>query len=133
VSRLGAAVLDLSALAALVGVVPLAPPEVDTPIAADAALVDLADLLRVFHDQRPADVHGDLVLVGAAVSEWVPASRYLATLTDLACRRSDLPIGDVSALALARTAHLPLVTGLADLAGVDPEVAVMVLPRHPQP
>lgn len=132
-SRLGAAVLDLSALAALVGVVPLAPPEVDTPIAPDIALVDLADLLRVFHDQRPADVHGDLVLVGAAVSEWVPASRYLATLTDLACTRSDLPIADVAALALARTAHLPLVTGLADLAGADPEVAVMVLPRQRQP
>ena len=128
-TRLGAAVLDLSALAALVGIVPLAPPEVDSPVAADATLVDLADLLRVYHDQRAADVHGDLVLVGAAVAEWVPAARYLATLTDVACRHSTLPIADIAALALAQSAHLPLVTGLADLAGVEPDVAVMLLPR----
>jgi hypothetical protein len=129
VTRLGAAVLDLSALAALLGVVPCDPPAVDTAIAPDTALVDLADLLRSFHEHRAADVHGDLVLVGAAVSDWVPVSRYLATLTDLACARSDLSIGDAAALALARAAHLPLVTGVADLAGVDPEVAVFVLSR----
>jgi len=131
VTRIGAAVLDLSALAALLGVVPLTPPEVDTAIAADVTLVDLADLLRTFHEHRPADVHGDLVLIGGVVSEWVPAPRYLATLTDLACANSELSVGDAAALALARAAHLPLVTGIAELAGVDPEVAVMVLARRP--
>jgi hypothetical protein len=130
-TRLGAAVLDLSALAAVLGIVPLDPPAVDAPIAPDTALVNLADLLRTFHEHRPADVHRDLVLVGIAVAEWVPAARYLATLTELACARGDLSISDVAALGLARAARLPLVTGVASLAGADPEVAVLVLARRP--
>ena len=126
---MAAAVLDLSALAALVGVAPLEPPSVDTPIAPDSALVDLTDLLRTYHEHRPADVHGDLVLVGGLVAEWVPAARHLAHLTELACDRGDLAISDVAALSLARASRLPLVTGLPELAGADPEVAVLVLPR----
>lgn len=130
-TSLGAAVLDLSALAALVGVVPLEPPDVANAIAPDCLFVDLADVLRTFHEHRAADVHGDLVLVGAAVSEWVPTFRYLATLTDLVCRRSDLAAGEAAAVALASAAHLPLVTGDAQLVGADPEVAVLVLARVP--
>lgn len=129
-TRLSAAVLDLSALAAWVGIAPLEPPAVDSPIAPDVALVDLADLLRTYHEHRPPDVHGDLVLVGAAVAEWVPAGRYLANLTELACSRSDLAISDAAALSLARAARLPLVTGLSELAGVDPDVSVLVLARR---
>lgn len=63
-------------------------------------------------------------------AEWVPAPRYLATLTELACARSELPTADVAALGLARAAHLPLVTGIAELAGADPDVAVVVLARR---
>ena len=132
-TRLSAAVLDLSALAAWVGIAPLEPPVVDSPIAPDVALVDLADLLRTYHEHRPSDVHGDLVLVGAAVAEWVPAARYLANLTDLACSRSDVSIGDAAALSLARAARLPLVTGLSELAGIDPDVSVLVLARRSDP
>lgn len=130
VTRLTAAVLDLSALAAMVGIGPLEAPQVDSAIAPDSALADLADLLRTYHDHRPADVHGDLVLVGAFMADWVPVRTYLASLTDLACARSDLSIGDIAAVALARAARLPLVTGIADLAGVDPAVSVLVLARH---
>lgn len=129
-TRFSSAVLDLSALAALTGIAPLDPPVVDAPIAPDVVLVDVVDLLRMYHDHRPADVHGDLVLLGASIAEWVPASRYLAALTEMSCARSELSIADVAALALARTARLPLVTGLPEFAGIEPDIAVFVLPRR---
>lgn len=129
-TRFSSAVLDLTALAALTGVAPLDPPEVESAIAPDVVLVDVVDLLRTYHDHRPADVHGDLVLLGASIAEWVPASRYLAALTEMSCAQGELPISDVAALALARTARLPLITGLAELAGIEPDVAVFVLPRR---
>lgn len=129
-TRFSSAVLDLSALAALTGVAPLDPPEVEAAIAPDVVLVDVVDLLRTYHEHRPADVHGDLVLLGASIAEWIPASRYLAALTEMSCAQGELSISDVASLALARTARLPLVTGLAELAGVEPDIAVFVLPRR---
>ena len=129
-TRLSSAVLDLSALAALTGIAPLDAPEVDSAIAPDVVLVDAVDLLRTYHEHRPAAVHGDLLLLGASVAEWVPASRYLAALTEMSCAQGDLSISDVAALALAKTARLPLVTGLAELAGLEPDIAVFVLPRR---
>jgi len=127
---LSSAVLDLTALAALTGIAPLEPPDVESAIAPDVVLVDMVDLLRTYHDHRPADVHGDLVLLGVSIAEWVPAARYLAALTEMSCAQADLSISDVAALALARTARLPLVTGLAELAGLEPDIAVFVLPRR---
>lgn len=128
--RLDRAVLDLSALAALLGIVPLEPPEVDEAFAADSVLVDLVDLLRSHHDHRTADVHGDAVLVGASVASWMPVSRAVTELVTVSCARSDIDIGDAASLALARAARLPLVTGVAELAGADPDVAVVVLARR---
>ena len=129
-TRFSSAVLDLTALAALTGVAPLEPPEVESAIAPDVVLVDVVDLLRTYHDHRPADVHGDLVLLGASIAEWVPASRYLAALTEMSCAQRELSVSDVAALALARTARLPLITGLAELAGLETDIAVFLLPRR---
>lgn len=128
--RVDRAVLDLSALAALLGVVPLEAPEVDTAVAADATLLDLVDLLRSYHEHRAADVHGDLVAVSMVVDRWEPAGHYATDLVGMACADRELGIAEVGALALARTAGLPLVTGLGELANVDADLPVVVLARR---
>jgi hypothetical protein len=130
VPRLDRAVLDLSALASALGIVPLEAPDVDMAIAADSVLIDLVDLLRTHHDHREADVFGDAVLIGGMITSWLPSSRALTELVALGCARSDLDIGDVASLALARAARLPLVTGVSALAGADPDVSVVVLARR---
>jgi PIN domain nuclease of toxin-antitoxin system len=124
------AVLDLSALGAWLGIVPLEPPDVATAIAADATLLDLVDLLRTFHDQRTADVQADLLAVSLVVDRWDTISRYATELVNMSCRRSELGIVDLACLAVAKANKLPLVTGVAQLAGIDPDIAVIVLSRR---
>ena len=130
--RIDRAVLDLSALAAWLGIVPLEPPDVITAIAADATLLDLTDLLRTYHDHRVGDVQTDLLAISFVVDRWETVGRYAAELTELACRRSEVGIADIASLALAKANKLPLVTGISDIAGVDVDVAVVVLPRKQQ-
>jgi hypothetical protein len=124
------AVLDLSALAALLGIVPLEAPDVSTAVAADATLLDLADLLRTYHEHRSVDVQADLLAVSLVVDRWETISRYATQLVDMSCRHSDLSIVDLASLAVAKANKLPLVTGVAELAGADPDIAVIVLPRR---
>jgi hypothetical protein len=128
--RIDRAVLDLSALAAWLGIVPLEPPDVGTAVAADATLLDLADLLRTYHNHRVVDVNSDLLAVSLVVDRWEVISRYATELVGMACRHSELGIADLASLAVAKANKLPLITGVADLAGVDPDIAVVVLPRQ---
>ena len=91
------------------------------PSRPNATLLDLADLLRTYHEQRPADVHSDLLAVSLVVERWDAISRYASELVDMACRHSEVGIADLAALAVARANKLPLLTGVAELAGVDPD------------
>lgn len=129
--RIDRAVLDLSALAAWLGIVPLEPPDVETAIAADATLLDLTDLLRTYHEHRSNDVQSDLLAISLVVDRWETISRYATELVDMACRRSELGITDLASLAVAKANKLPLITGVAELAGADADIAVVVLPRTP--
>ena len=129
--RVERAVLDLSALAAFLGLIPLDPPEVDTAIGLDATLLDLVELLRTYHDGRAHDVYGDVVSVSLLVDRWEPVTSLLSSIVDMTCRHPDLPIADAAVLALALATKLPIITGLAELVGADPNVAVLVLARRP--
>ena len=128
--RVDRAVLDLSALAAWIGIVPLEPPEVDSAIAPDATLIDLVDLLRTYHDHRPTEVHADLLAVSMVVDRWETVTHFATSFVDMACRHSEVGIADLACLGLAKAAKLPLITGVAELAGLDPDIAVIVLPRR---
>ena len=128
--RIDRAVLDLSALASWLGIVPLEPPDVGTAIAADATLLDLTDLLRAYHEHRAVDVQADLLAISFVVDRWEPISRYATDLVDFSCRHSALGIADAASLSVAKATRLPLITGVAELAGADPDIAVIVLPRR---
>lgn len=130
--RLDLAVADTSALLALVGVLPVEPPDVGFLYAPDASLVELVAVLRSFHDGRSSDINGDLALIGPMVSEWVGAHKFASTLVDLAIEHPDEIVADLAAVAAAKTTRLPLVTGQVHLAGLDPEVATVLLPRIPR-
>lgn len=92
----------------------------DTAIAADATVLDLVDLIRAFHDQRTIDAQGDLVAVSLVVDRWETISRYATELVEISRRHSERGIVDLACLAVAKANKLPLVTGVADLAGIDP-------------
>ena len=128
--HLDAAVADTSALLAIVGAMPLEPPDADALWAPDGALLEAVAVLRSFHDGRTPDVLGDLAVIGPMVSEWISAHVALTPLVDLAIAHPDQLIVDLTALAVAKVTHLPLVTGQPDLVGLDPDVAVVVLPRR---
>lgn len=127
--RLDLAVADTSALLALVGVLPIEPPEVEFLYAPDSSLVEIVAVLRSFHDGRSVDINGDLALIGPMVAEWVGAHRFASTLVDLAVAHPNEIVADLAAIATAKTTKLPLVTGQPDLAGIAPDVATVVLPR----
>ena len=129
--RLDIAVLDTSALLALVGVLPLDAPEVDIIYAPDGALLEVVAVLRSFHDGRLTDIQGDLALIGPMVSEWIGAHRIAGTIAELAVAHPDELVVDLAAVAAAKVTRLPLVTGQPSLAGLDADVAVVVLPRNP--
>jgi hypothetical protein len=114
--RLDFAVADTSALLAIVGVLPIEAPRVDFLYATDASLVEAIAVLRSFHEGRLTDIRGDLALIGPMVS---------------VAHRDEL-ITDLAAVAAAKVTKLPLVTGQPGLAGLDPDVAVIVLPRSPK-
>jgi hypothetical protein len=127
--RLDFAVADTSALLAFVGVLPIEPPEVNFLYATDTSLVEAIAVLRSFHDGRLTDIMGDLALIGPMVSEWVGGHRLAGTLAELAVNHIDEVVTDLAAIAAAKVTRLPLVTGQPGLAGLDPDVAVVVLPR----
>jgi hypothetical protein len=128
--RLDVAVADTSALLAIVGVLPIEPPDVGLLYAADCSLIEAVAVLRSFHDGRVVDIQGDLALIGPMVSEWVGAHRVAGTLAALAVTHPDELVTDLAAVATARVTGLPLVTGQPSLAALDPDVAVVVLRRH---
>jgi hypothetical protein len=128
--HLRSAVADTSALLALVGAMPLEPPEVDDLYAPDGTLLEAVAVLRSFHDGRTADVLGDLAVIGPVVSEWLPAHLALIPLVELAIAHPEELIVDLTAVAAAKVTRLPLVTGQPDLVGLDPDVPVVVLPRR---
>jgi hypothetical protein len=130
--RLDTAVADTSALLSLVGVLPLEPLDVSSIVAADVSLVEIVAVLRSFHDGRTSDILGDLAAIGPMVTEWVATHRVAGTLAELAVAHPDQLTADLAAVAVARVLRLPLVTGQPDLAGLDPDVAVIVLPRSRQ-
>jgi hypothetical protein len=127
--RLDFAVADTSALLAIVGVLPIEPPEVDFLYAVDASLVESIAVLRSFHEGRLTDIRGDLAVIGPMVSEWVGGHRFAGTLAELAVAYPDELITDLVAIAAAKVTRLPLVTGQPELAGLDLDVAVVLLPR----
>jgi hypothetical protein len=128
--RLESAVVDTSALLAIVGVLPIEPPDVAQLYAPESSLVEGIAVLRSFHEGRLSDILGDLALIGPIVSEWVGANRTAGTIAELAVRYPDELVTDLAAVAAAKTLRLPLVTGLPDLAGLDPDIATVVLPRR---
>ena len=127
--RLDLAVADTSALLAIVGVLPIQAPEVDFLYAPESSLVEAIAVLRSFHEGRLGDINGDLALIGPIVGEWVGSSRVAGTLARLAVDHPDELITDLAAIATAKATGLPLVTGQPGLAGLDPDVAVVLLPR----
>ncbi len=127
--RLDFAVADTSALLAIVGVLPIEPPDVDFLYAADASLIEAIAVLRSFHEGRLTDIRGDLAVIGPMVSEWVGGHRFAGTLAELAVAHPEEIITDLAAIAAAKVTRLPLVTGQPGLAGLDPDVAVVLLPR----
>ncbi len=128
--RLDMAVADTSALLSLVGVLPLEPLDVDMIYAPDVALVETVAVLRSFHDGRLTDIYGDLAAIGPMVTEWVSAHQLAGTLAELAVAHPDQLVSDLAAVAAAKVTRLPLITGQPDLAGLDPDVAVVVLRRR---
>ena len=128
--RLDTAVADTSALLSLVGVLPLEPLDVEAIYAPDVALVEVIAVLRSFHEGRLTDIYGDLAAIGPMVTQWVNAHQLAGTLAELAVAHPDELVSDLAAVAAAKVTGLPLVTGQPDLAGLDPDVAVMVLRRR---
>jgi len=131
--RLDAAVLDTSALLAIVGVLPIEAPDVAQMYVPESSLVEGIAVLRSFHEGRLTDVLGDLALIGPMVAEWVGANRTAGTIAELAVRHPDELVTDLAAVATAKVLGLPLVTGIPDLAGLDPDIATVVLPRRRSP
>jgi hypothetical protein len=127
--RLDFAVADTSALLAIVGVLPIEPPNVGFLYAVDASLIEAIAVLRSFHEGRLTDIRGDLAVIGPMISEWVGGHRFAGTLAELAVAHPDEVITDLAAIAAAKVTHLPLVTGQPALAGLDPDVAAVLLPR----
>ena len=74
-------------------------------------------------------MYGDLVTISMIVDRWEPTGSYATDLIGTACAHGELGIADVARLALARTAGLPLVTGVAEPAGIDAGLPVIVLAR----
>ena len=128
--RLDFAVADTSALLAIVGILPIEAPEVNFLYAVDTSLVEAIAVLRSFHDGRLTDIQGDLAIIGPMVSEWVGAHRFAGTLAELAVAHPDELITDLAALAAAKVTRIPLITGQPGLAALDPDTAVVVLPRR---
>lgn len=128
--RLDAAVVDTSALLAIVGVLPIEAPDVRDMYAPESSLVEAMAVLRSFHEGRLTDILGDLALVGPIVTGWIGANRTAGTIAELAVAYPDELVTDLAAVAAAKVLRLPLVTGLRDLAGVEPDVATVVLPRR---
>lgn len=128
--RLDQAVVDTSALLAIVGVLPIEPPEISQIYAAESSLVEGIAVLRSFHDGRLVDVLGDLALIGPSVTAWVGANRTATTIAELAARHPDELVTDLAAIAAAKALRLPLVTGIPDLSGLEPDIATVVLPRR---
>lgn len=128
--RLDTAVADTSALLSLVGVLPLEPLDVEAIYAPDVALVEVIAVLRSFHEGRLTDIYGDLAAIGPMVTQWVNAHELAGTLAELAVAHPDELVSDLAAVAAAKVTGLPLVTGQPDLAGLDPDVAVVVLRRR---
>jgi hypothetical protein len=128
--RIDTAVADTSALLSLVGVLPLEPLDIEAIYAPDVALVEVIAVLRSFHEGRLTDIYGDLAAVGPMVTEWVNAHELAGTLAELAVAHPDELVSDLAAVAAAKVTGLPLVTGQPDLAGLDPDVAVVVLRRR---
>ena len=114
----------------LVGVLPLEPLDVEAIYAPDVALVEVIAVLRSFHEGRLTDIYGDLAAIGPMVTEWVNAHQLAGTLAELAVAHPDELVSDLAAVAAAKVTGLPLVTGQPDLAGLDPDVAVVVLRRR---
>jgi hypothetical protein len=129
--RLDAAVVDTSALVAIVGVLPIEAPDVREMYAPESSLVEAIAVLRSFHDGRLSDIQGDLALLGPIVTEWIGANRVAGTIAELAVRHPDELVTDLAAVATARVLRLPLVTGIPDLARLEPDIATVVLPRRP--
>ena len=90
-------------------------------------------MLRSFHDGRTIDIENDIALIGLTVEQWVGSNRVARTLCGLAGDNPDEMIADLAAVATAKVTRLPLVTGQADLAALDPDVATVVLARQRQP
>lgn len=128
--RLESAVVDTSALLAIVGVLPIEPPDVAQLYAPESSLVEGVAVLRAFHEGRLSDILGDLALIGPIVSEWIGANRTAGTIAELAVRHPDGLVTDLAAVAAAKVLRLPLVTGIPDLSGLDPDIATIVLPRR---
>ena len=128
--RIDTAVADTSALLSLVGVLPLEPLDVEAIYAPDVALVEVIAVLRSFHEGRLTDIYGDLAAIGPMVTQWVNAHQLAGTLAELAVAHPDELVSDLAAVAAAKVTGLPLVTGQPDLAGLDPDVAVVVLRRR---
>lgn len=128
--RLDAAVVDTSALLAIVGVLPIEAPDVAEMHAAESSLVEAIAVLRSFHEGRISDVLGDLALIGPMVFEWVGANRTAGTIAELAVRHPEELVTDLASIAAAKVLRLPLVTGIPDLARLDPDLATVVLPRR---
>jgi hypothetical protein len=127
--RLDLAIADTSALLSLVGVLPLEPLDIASIYAPDVSLVEVVAVLRDFHDGRSSDILGDLAVIGPMVTEWVYAHQIAGTLAELAVAHPDQLIADLAAVAAAKVTRLPLVTGQPELAGLDPDVAVVLLRR----
>jgi hypothetical protein len=128
--RLDFAVADTSALLAIVGVLPIEPPNVGFLYAVDASLIEAIAVLRSFHEGRLTDIRGDLAVIGPMISEWVGGHRFAGTLAELAVAHPEEFVTDLAAIAAAKVTRLPLVTGQPGLAGLDPDVAVVLLPRN---
>jgi hypothetical protein len=128
--KVDSAVVDTSALLAIVGVLPIEAPDVAQLYAPESSLVESIAVLRAFHEGRLVDIFGDLALIGPMVSQWIGANRTAGTIAELAVRHPDELVTDLAAVAAARVLRLPLVTGIPDLAGLDADVATIVLPRH---
>jgi hypothetical protein len=129
--RLDSAVVDTSALLAIVGVLPIDAPDVVQMYAAESSLVEAIAVLRSFHEGRLVDMLGDLALIGPLVDQWVGANRTAGTIAELAVRHPDELVTDLAAIAAATVLRLPLVTGFPHLAGLEADIATVVLPRRP--
>ncbi len=118
-------VADASALLASVGALPLEAPEATSVLAPDGVLGDVVAVLRSFHAGRPADVLGDLAVLGLRVHLWLPTFRVATTVATLALDHPDEMVGDLLAVAMAQDLGATLVTGLPHLAALAPDAIVL--------